>query len=79
MVENDPDMQRPYIVMLANPGIFPHANYEGAKKLQSYLLSKEIQDFLGKYRAEEFGGIPLFYPLRKNALKEPGGQKYENM
>ena len=79
MVENDPDMLRPYIVMLANPDVFPHVNYEGAKKLQSYLLSAEVQNFLGKYRAEEFGGIPLFYPLRKNAFKEHGVQKNENM
>ena len=68
MVENDQDMLRPYIVMLANPEVFPHVNYEGAKKLQHFLLSKEIQAFLGKYRAEEFGGIPLFYPLRKRAF-----------
>ncbi len=69
MVENDQDMLRPYIVMLANPEVFPHVNYEGAKKLQNFLLSKEVQVFLSKYKADEFGGIPLFYPLRKRAFK----------
>ncbi|MBN2418723.1 MAG: substrate-binding domain-containing protein [Deltaproteobacteria bacterium] len=70
MVQDDPDMLRPYIVMLANPKAFPNVNFEGAKKLQDFLLSKEVQDFLGKYRADEFGGIPLFYPLRNKALEE---------
>jgi tungstate transport system substrate-binding protein len=70
MVEDDPDMLRPYIVMLANPKVFPHVNYDGAQKLQNYLLSEEVQEFLEKYRADEFGGIPLFYPLRKRAFKE---------
>ena len=68
--EDDPDMLRPYIVMLANPKVFPHVNYDGAQKLQNYLLSEEVQEFLEKYRADEFGGIPLFYPLRKRAFKE---------
>jgi tungstate transport system substrate-binding protein len=70
MVENDPDMNRPYIVMLANPEVFPLVNVEGARKLQAFLLSKEVQEFLGGFGAEEFGGIPLFYPLRKKAYME---------
>jgi tungstate transport system substrate-binding protein len=69
MVEDDPDMHRPYIVMLANPEVFPHVNFEGARKLQDFLLSRQAQKFLGKFRADEFGGIPLFYPLRRKAFK----------
>ncbi len=75
MVEDDPDMMRPYIVMLANPKAFPHVNYEGAKKLQDFLLSKEVQDFLGKFKTDEFGGIPIFYPLRNRALEESNIRK----
>jgi len=63
MVEADPDMRRPYIVMEANPMRFPEANHEGARALSDFLLSTEIQTFMKGFRAEEFGGIPLFYPV----------------
>jgi tungstate transport system substrate-binding protein len=63
MVEADPDMRRPYIVMEANPARFPEANCEGARALSDFLLSKEIQTFMKTFRAAEFGGIPLFYPV----------------
>ncbi len=74
MVEDDRDMLRPYIVMLANPKVFPNVNYEGAKKLQEFLVSKEVQEFLATFRADEFGGIPLFYPLRKRAFEIKEGK-----
>jgi tungstate transport system substrate-binding protein len=63
MVEADPEMRRPYIVMEANPARFPEANYQGAKALSDFLLSSEIQNFLKDFRTKEFGGIPLFYPV----------------
>ena len=75
MVQNDPDMHRPYIVMLANPEVFPQANIEGARKLQNFLLSEEVQTFLSKFGADEFDGIPLFYPLRKRAFNERGHEE----
>ncbi len=68
MVENDPEMLRPYIVMEANPDVFPQTNYPGAKALSDFLLSETIQRFLTRFRAEEFGGIPIFYPLRRAAF-----------
>lgn len=70
MVEDDPDMHRPYIVMLANPKVFPYVNFKEAQKLQAFLLSEQVQDFLEKFGADKFGGIPLFYPLKQNAFKE---------
>jgi tungstate transport system substrate-binding protein len=63
MVEGDPDMRRPYIVMEANPARFPQANYQGARALSDFLLSSEIQSFMKGFRAKEFGGMPLFYPV----------------
>jgi tungstate transport system substrate-binding protein len=68
MVEGDVAMQRPYIVMEANPKRFPCANDVGARKLSSFLLSGEIQDFLPQYRVDEFLGLPPFYPLRNTAF-----------
>ncbi len=63
MVEGDPDMRRPYIVMEANPARVPKANHEGAKALSDFLLSRETQTFMKGFRAAEFGGMPLFYPV----------------
>jgi tungstate transport system substrate-binding protein len=64
MVEDDPDMRRPYIVMEANPARLAHINQEGAKALSDFLLSSETQTFMKGFRATELGGgRPLFYPV----------------
>ncbi|MFW6108331.1 MAG: hypothetical protein ACOC8D_00815 [bacterium] len=63
MVEADPRMRRPYIVMEANPARLPEANHKGARALSDFLLSPETQKFLLTFRAEEFGEIPLFHPV----------------
>jgi len=63
MVESDPAMRRPYIVMEANPARLPHANHEGARKLADFLLSDKAQAFLKTFGAKEHGGIPLFHPV----------------
>jgi len=63
MVEADPKMRRPYIVMEANPKRLPKANHAGARALADFLLSEETQRFLARFRADEFGGIPLFHPV----------------
>lgn len=63
MVEGDPDMRRPYIVMEANPDRFPKANHKGARALADFLLSREIQTFMKGFKAKEYGGLPLFYPV----------------
>lgn len=68
MVEGDLAMQRPYIVIEANPRRFPCANDVGARKLSNFLLSREIQDFLPHYMVDEFLGLPPFYPLRDAAF-----------
>jgi len=64
MVEGDPAMQRPYVVMEASPKTFPDANHEGARALSDFLVSEKVQNFLSTFRAEEFNGLPLFYPLK---------------
>jgi tungstate transport system substrate-binding protein len=68
MVEGDTAMQRPYIVMEANPQRFPCANDVGARKLSDFLLSREIQEFLPHYKVDEFLGLPPFHPLRNAAF-----------
>lgn len=63
MVEGDPDMRRPYMVMEANPARFPRANHQGAKALADFLLSTELQTFLKEFGTKQYGGLPLFYPV----------------
>ena len=64
MVQGDPAMRRPYIVMEANPERFPHANAEGARALSDYLLSPAVQDFLADFGRTNQDARPLFYPCR---------------
>jgi tungstate transport system substrate-binding protein len=63
MVEGDPIMRRPYVVMEANPQRFPDTNSKGARALADFLLSSDIQNLLKEFGAREYGGIPLFYPV----------------
>jgi len=66
MVEGDPGMRRPYMVMVANPDRFPSANLEGATKLSDFLLSDRIQDFLASYDGGVGDGVPIFIPIRSS-------------
>jgi tungstate transport system substrate-binding protein len=63
LVENDPAMRRPYIVMEANPGRFTKANVPGARRLSDFLLSNQVQNFLAQSTSNRRGGLPLFYPV----------------
>ncbi len=64
MVEGDPNMRRPYMVMVANPEKFPSANVEGAARLSDFLLSDRIQNFLATYDGGVGDRIPIFIPVR---------------
>ena len=63
LVENDPAMRRPYVVMEANPERFPEANIRGAQCLSDFLLSNHVQNFLAKSPSNRRGDLPLFYPV----------------
>lgn len=64
MVDDDPAMRRPYIVMEANPKHFPGANVTGAHSLAEYLLSDKIQSFLYEFgRDRNPTGKPFFFPV----------------
>ncbi|MEA5112547.1 MAG: hypothetical protein VB050_00820 [Geobacteraceae bacterium] len=69
LVERDPTMKRPYIVMEANPLMFPKANVKGARALSNYLLSEKIQKFIADYGKDKNGGFPFFYPVSPMAIK----------
>jgi len=63
LVKNDPVMRRPYIVMEANPKIFPEANFAGARALSDFLLSPKVQDFLLGFGRDNTPNHPLFFPV----------------
>jgi len=63
MVQGDPDMKRPYIVMEANPGKLQGVNSAGARALADFLLSQKVQRFLADFGKERSGAGPLFYPI----------------
>ncbi len=63
MVRGDPDMRRPFVVMVANPKRFPNANIQGAQALADYLTSNKGQQFLKDFAAKQPDGVPLFYPI----------------
>jgi tungstate transport system substrate-binding protein len=66
LVQGDPEMRRPFIVMEANPKKFPAANTRGARALADFLLTPNTQSFLLQFGTNSPGGMPLFYPVRGN-------------
>jgi tungstate transport system substrate-binding protein len=69
LVEDDPAMRRPYIVMEADPKRFPHTNVAGAKALSDFLVSDTVQDYLAKAASNQRSDVPLFHPVTKPTAK----------
>jgi tungstate transport system substrate-binding protein len=63
LVQGDPAMRRPFIVMEANPKRFPQANHAGARALSDFLLSPKVQNFLADFGQKTTGRGPLFHPV----------------
>ena len=64
LVQGDPAMRRPFIVMEANPKKFPTANHAGAHALSDFLLSPKVQAFLADFGQKTTGRGPLFHPVQ---------------
>ncbi len=69
LVQGDPEMRRPYVVIEANVKKFPQMNTAGARALADWLVSDKGQGFLLDYGRKSPGGIPLYYPV--NQPEEP--------
>lgn len=63
LVQGDPEMRRPYVVIEANPKKFPQANSAGARALADWLAGEKGQAFILDYGRKSPGGIPLYYPV----------------
>lgn len=63
LVQGDPEMRRPYVVLEASAKKFPKANITGARALADWLTGERGQRFIIDYGRKTPGGIPLYYPV----------------
>jgi tungstate transport system substrate-binding protein len=61
LVEGDKVLLNIYHVIEVNPAKWPKVNVEGAKAFADFIVSKEVQDIIGKFGVEKYGS-PLFFP-----------------
>jgi tungstate transport system substrate-binding protein len=69
LVDSDPLMRRPYVVMEADPKRFPHTNVAGAKALSDFLVSDTVQSYLAKAASNQRKNVPLFHPMGRPTAK----------
>lgn len=70
MVQGDPEMRRPYVVMIANAKRFPKTNVAGAKALHAWMIDEPGQSFLRDYQLNKTPDAgPLFFPAMRDDAK----------
>jgi tungstate transport system substrate-binding protein len=69
MVQGDPEMRRPYVVILADGKRFPKSNQAGARALQDWMTGEPGQAFLRGYGVRKPDALPLFFPAVSEAVK----------
>ncbi len=67
LVAGDPLLLNIYHVIEVNPAKWPKVNAAGAKAFADFMVSKKVQDLIGKFVVEKYGE-PLFFP---DAGKKP--------
>ena len=70
LVDQDPQMRRPYVVMEANPVKCPDANCPGARAFSDFLLSEKVQSFLVTFGKDRLKGENAFDPV-ETPTEEP--------
>jgi len=63
LVQGDPEMRRPYVVIEANAKKFPKVNADGARVLADWLVGGKGQSFIVDYARKSPGGVALFHPV----------------
>jgi tungstate transport system substrate-binding protein len=66
LFEGDPMLINQYHALTTNPTLYPHANYELAKKFVEFLKGAQGQKIIGTFGKEKFGE-PLYF----SALEKP--------
>lgn len=63
MVEGDPKLRRPYVVVVANPDKVRGARLDAARKLSAYLSSPATQDWISTWGKGMLDDRPVFFPV----------------
>ncbi|MBX7167744.1 MAG: substrate-binding domain-containing protein [Pirellulales bacterium] len=63
MVQGDPRMRRPYLVVVTTPQRTTPERYAAAKRLAAFLRSPETQAWIAEYGKGEIDDRPLFFPV----------------
>lgn len=63
MVQGDPNMRRPYVVMEANPKKFGGMNSAGAQALSAWMTGAPGREFLQRFTDRQAAGAGLFFPV----------------
>lgn len=66
LFQNDPKLLNIYHVMMVNPDRYPKVNAEGAKRFIEFLISEDVQKFIGEYKKDVYGQS-IFFP---DAIKQ---------
>jgi len=69
MVQGDPSMRRPYVVMTASEKKFPQSNQAGAKAMHAWMTGEPGQAFLRDYFTRKPDEPHLFYPAMSETVK----------
>jgi tungstate transport system substrate-binding protein len=67
LVEGDPLLLNIYHVIEVNPSKFPKVNAAGARSFSDFMVSRKVQEIIGRYGVDKYGS-PLFFP---DAGKKP--------
>ena len=71
LVEGDPLLLNIYHVIEVNPTKWPKVNAAGAKAFADFMVSKKVQEIIGRFGIDKFGG-PLFFPDAGKKGESPG-------
>lgn len=63
MVEGDPRLRRPYVVVVANPANVKGARVEAARRLADYLSSAGTQEWIRTWGRGTLDDRPVFFPV----------------
>ena len=63
MVQGDPRLRRPYVVVVAKPGRSSAARYAAARQLASFMRHPETQAWLAEFGRGKLDNQPFFFPV----------------
>ena len=72
MVQGDPRLRRPYLVVVANPRRQAPALAAATRQLAAYLHKPETQAWIAEYGRGRLDSQPLFFPVKIPGKNGPG-------